>query len=149
VNEGVFEMLDAPNDDIFGEGYCVGVYEVTVDQGPRIRLPRAIVKVLKDHDIEELWRFPDHSGPRLILCPDAQRDYYIERCKKELSTADDPAALYRKFLCPGMPVALKDHGRVSIVSAVRNHMQVVAGDVIVILGVGPWYELWRDEDWIA
>jgi hypothetical protein len=55
------------NDDILKSGFCWSEYEVTVDVGPRIRLPRSIIKVLKDHGVNELWRFPDPTGPRMII----------------------------------------------------------------------------------
>ena len=143
-----FRMALPLDDRMFEEGYCIGIYEATVDQGPRIRLPRPVVKVLQERKVHELWRFPDPSGRRMILCPSEHRKCYIQRIKEEFSEVEDPGLAYRRYLCSGTPIAMKNHGRVSIVSAVRNHMLVEAGEVVVILGAGYWYELWKQDDWL-
>ena len=137
------------DDKLFEEGFCWGVYEITVDEGPRIRLPRAAAKVLEDHEVERLWRFPDPSGPRMILCPDVNRNAYVKAVKQSLAGAKDHGMAYRRFVCVGEPVTVVGHGRVSITSAVSNHMGITAGRTVILIGIGPWYELWKQDDWFG
>jgi DNA-binding transcriptional regulator/RsmH inhibitor MraZ len=36
---------------------------------------------------------------------------------------------------------------VSITLVFNEHIKVVAGEQVVIVGAGQWYELWRQDDW--
>ena len=137
------------DDKLFEEGFYWGVYEITTDNGPRIRLPRDVVKVLEDHKVQQIWRFPDPSGPRMILCPDKNRNTYIKAVKQSLAGAADRSMAYRHFVCAGEPVTVAGHGRVSITSAVTNHMGITAGETAILIGIGPWYELWKQDDWLG
>lgn len=141
-------MNTPPNDILFKEGYCIGIYESTLDQGPRLRLPRAILKVLQEHNVLQIWRFPDLSGPRMILCPDEHRGSYIESVTQMLSTLADPDMAYRRFLSAGMPVMMNNHGRIPITAVISNHMKVTPDDSVVIVGLGLWYEVWKFDDWL-
>jgi hypothetical protein len=39
------------DDDILRDGFCWGLCEITVDRGPRIRLPKAVIKIMKQHKV--------------------------------------------------------------------------------------------------
>lgn len=142
-------MLLPLNGDIFESGFCWGEFEVTLDAGPRIRLPRAVIKVLKEHKVRQLWRFPDPTGPRMIICPGQNRQNYIEVAKQNFPASMEAGEAYRKFICTSKPVTLSDHGKVSITSVCNRHLKVTAGQRVVLVGVGPWYEVWRQDDWRA
>jgi hypothetical protein len=60
----------------------------------------------------------------------------------------DSGEAYRKFVCAGMPVTFAEHGKVSIISAFKRYFDVEAGQQVVLIGVGPWYELWCQDDWL-
>jgi DNA-binding transcriptional regulator/RsmH inhibitor MraZ len=130
-------------------GFCRGGGEITVDRGPRIRLPAAIVRTLTEHEITILWLYPDPTGPRLILCPDQFREEYIELAKRHFPPSMEVAEAYRIFICTGEPVACQNHGRISITTVFNQRWKVARGDRVVIIGVERWYELWRQDDWLA
>jgi DNA-binding transcriptional regulator/RsmH inhibitor MraZ len=135
------------DDKLFENGYCVGCYVATIDKGPRIRLPRVIITALKKHKVRQLWRFPDPTGARIILCPAQNRQTYVDVVKQNLPPNIDPGEAQRRFICAGTPVTVADHGRVSITLVFNEHIKVVAGEQVVIVGAGQWYELWRQDDW--
>jgi DNA-binding transcriptional regulator/RsmH inhibitor MraZ len=142
--------MSLPIDEkLFAEGYCVGEYEITVDVGPRVRLPRAVLRVLKEHKVRQLWRFPDPSGPRMILCPAQDRLTYIEVAKQNFPASMEAAEAYRKYICTGRPMPLSNSGNLSITSAYNRYLKITAGQRVVLVGVGLWYELWHEDDWAA
>ena len=131
------------------QGYCWGEYEVTVDTGPRIRLNSAIVKVLEEHAVQELWRYPDPTGPRMILCPGQHRSTYMKAAQQNFPSSLEPEDAYRRFICVGKPVRIHSRGKVSITTACKKHCGIKEGEQAVILGVGLWYEVWRWDDWAS
>ena len=54
----------------------------------------------------------------------------------------------REFLCSGRQITLSDHGRISVASFGPTGFQAGAGDTVVVVGTGLWYELWQQEDWL-
>jgi len=52
-------MLPPIDHNLVENGFCCGQYDVTVDDGPRIRLPRFVVRTLKQNKVAKLWRFTD------------------------------------------------------------------------------------------
>lgn len=142
--------MDLPfDDDALREGPYWGIDEVTVDQGPRIRLPASIVRTLGQHKVKGLWLYPDPTGPGLIICPDHSRERYIALVRRHLPSSMKPADAFRKFVCTGELVPFRNHGRISIATAFNHGLKVTRGEQVVIIGTGLWYELWRQEDWLA
>jgi DNA-binding transcriptional regulator/RsmH inhibitor MraZ len=142
-------MLFSVNDASLEGGFCWGEFEITVDTGPRIRLPRSVIQTLNSHKVKELWRFPDPTGPRMIICPGQKRQAYIEVAKQNFPTQLEAGEAYRRFICTGTQVILRDHGKVSITAACNRSLKVEAGEQVSLVGVGPWYELWRGDDWFV
>jgi len=140
-------MLPLCNEDILREGFCVGVHYASVDRGYRIRLCKAIIEVMRQHKVQQLWEFPDPTGPRLILCPPQFRNAYVEIAKQNLSAALETEVAYRKFIYAGQPVSFGAQGRILIKQAFRGHLKVKATDDVVLFGTGGWYELWPEKDW--
>jgi len=139
-------MLLPLNDRIFKNGFRWGEYEVTVDIGPRIRLPRPVVKVLKDQKVRRLWRYPDPTGPRVIICPEQSRLTYVKLAKQHLPASMESGEAYRKYICAGEVVLFRDHGRISITTVCNKHMVMIAGQPVVIVGTGLWYEVRKQDD---
>jgi DNA-binding transcriptional regulator/RsmH inhibitor MraZ len=135
------------DDNVVEDGFCWGLYEVTVDRGPRIRLPAGIIKVLESHKVKELWLYPDPTGRRLIICPEQNRPTYIAAAKQNLPDSMEPDEAYRKFICAGEAIPFRGHGRISIAVKFNRDFKAEAGQQVVIVGTGPWYELWRQDDW--
>jgi DNA-binding transcriptional regulator/RsmH inhibitor MraZ len=137
------------DDDIFRNGYCWGLDEITVDRGPRIRLPTAVVRTLAEHKVVKLWLYPDPTSPGLILCPDPSREQYIKLAKSHLPSSMKPADAYRNFICAGESVDFRKHGRLSITVTFNQRLTVAQGEQVVLLGTGLWYELRRRDDWLT
>jgi DNA-binding transcriptional regulator/RsmH inhibitor MraZ len=142
-------MILPVDDKLFAKGFCLGVYEVTVDAGPRIRLPRPVARILLDREVERVWVFPDPTGPRLIICPDCSRRIYIKVAQENLPKSSPAGKAYREFICDGRPIALRDHGWISVASFSSEGFTAGADDSVVIVGTGLWYELWRQDDWFT
>lgn len=142
-------MLLPFDDNIIKKGFCCGVDEVSVDSGHRIRLTKSITKILTKHKVHKLWEYPDPSGPRMILCPPQHRSTYIELVTSNLPDSMDAEIADRKFIFAGQPVSFDAQGRILIIPVCRRYLKVKATDVVVIIGVGWWYEVWREKDWAA
>lgn len=140
-------MLLSLDDDIVRDGFCWGLYEITADKGPRIRLPATVIRVLQEHKVTQLCLFPDPTAPRLIICPEQNRRTYIKAVKQNLPASIESDEGYRKFICAGEAIPFRGHGRISIAAKFNREFKVVAGHQVVILGTGLWYELWRQDDW--
>jgi DNA-binding transcriptional regulator/RsmH inhibitor MraZ len=130
-------------------GFCTGIYDVTVDVGPRIRLPRTVLRVLVDHDVKDVWIYPDPTGRRLIICPDPNRPDYVRAARRNLPKFLAAGRAEREFICSARNVVLADHGRLSVASFAPTGFHAAATDLLVIVGTGLWYEVWRQEDWSA
>jgi DNA-binding transcriptional regulator/RsmH inhibitor MraZ len=140
----MFIRLD---DDNLINGFCWKVYEVTVDNGPRIRLPAVINKTLKQFNVKTLWIYRDVTGPRLILCPEQNRKAYIKAVKENLPSSMKWDKAYRVYICTGETIGISGHGRVPLLSRFTADFKAIPGQQIVILGTGLWYELWLQDDW--
>ncbi len=140
-------MLLPIDDNSLENGFCCGEYDVTVDDGPHIRLARSIVATLKENKVAKLWRFQDPTGNRMIICPGLNRKAYLKLAKQHLPESMKTAEAERKFLCTGAPIVLRSHGKVPIPSSCRNRLRIAAGQQAVIVGVGAWYEVWRQDEW--
>jgi len=140
-------MLPPKNDDNLTNGFCWSFYEVTVDKGPRIRLPAAIIKVLQVHKVTQLWLFSDPTGPRLIICPEQNRPTYVKLAKQNLPASMEFGEAYRHFICTAEAILFKGHGRISIAAKLNREFKAEVGRQVVIVGLGLWYELWRQDDW--
>ncbi len=130
--------------------FCFGEYEVVIDDGPRIRLPRPIVKGLHEHRVRQLWRFADPTGPRMILCPDCFRNIYIETASQNLPKSMPAEDAYLKYICTGMKMecALPNQNKIRITAICQKHINVKPGQRLVIIGTGFWFTTLRLDDWL-
>ena len=135
------------NDNIFNKGFCKGHYLVTVDHGPRIRLPVATVHTFEEQEIELIFLFLDPSGPRLILCPDKCCEIYIQHAKRYFPVSVEIGKAYRKFICTMEPITLRKPYRIQVKAKFNEKIGIKAGDVVIIVGVGHWFEVWQKSDW--
>jgi DNA-binding transcriptional regulator/RsmH inhibitor MraZ len=142
-------MLPLLDDENLKTGFCVGIHPASVDRGHRITLPKAIIEVLEEHKVKKLWEYPDPRGRRLILCPPQYRSAYLKIARQHLPASMDNEMACRKFIHSGWPIPLRTHGRILIVHAFRGHLLVKATDDLVIFGLGGWYEIWREQEWIS
>lgn len=137
--------MDFQTDD---SDFCWGHHELAVDDGPRIRLPSPVQYELVAHGEKAVWTFDvPRDGRRLIICPDGARKRFTEWIMKRVKPQVEGAA-WRRYVCASSKVTLKRLGRVPIGSSIRREFIAKAGDTVVLLGVGPWYELWQHDDWL-
>jgi DNA-binding transcriptional regulator/RsmH inhibitor MraZ len=134
-------------DCIVYNGFFWGEYEVTVDCGPRIRLPKSILDVLRKHKIKEIWRYPAIMGHGVILCPDRFQKEYINLILKQIEQHPFPQDAYRMYICAGECISLNSSGRISITKTCNDTFRIKSGDQIVILGTGMYYEMWPFDEW--
>ena len=142
-------MLLPLDDNIIKKGFCCGVDEVSVDSAHRIRLTKSITTVLKEHKVQQLWEYPDLSGHRMNLCPPQHRSTYIKLVTSNFPDSMDFEIAHRKFICAGRPISIDAQGRILIIPVCRRYLIVKATDIVVVVGVGWWYEVWREKDWVS
>ena len=130
------------DDNIFHKGFCRGEYEITVEQGPRIRLPREIVKVLIDHKIRIMLVYRDPTGTGLILCPNKFQGAYEKIAKANFPASLEFQEAYRKFICSVKEWPVKKHGKITVG---KEYVPIAQGQRLTILGAGCWYELSRKD----
>jgi DNA-binding transcriptional regulator/RsmH inhibitor MraZ len=123
------------------------MFETKVDVGPRIRLAKPVVDALHEHGDKTLWLYTDPTEPCLIVCPESSRKAYVELAVARLPGNMPFDEAYRRFICAGQPVPVRDHGKISIGRRAVPSFAAQPGEMVVILGVGLWYEVWRAEDW--
>lgn len=140
-------MLLPRNDGNSKKWFCDGVHPASIDRGYRIRLPKEIIEALAKHKVQKLWEYPDPTGPRLILCPPQCQSIYLETAEKHLPASMNAEIAYREFIYGGQLVSFGVQGRILIKQAFRGHFIVKATDDIVVVGLGWFYEVWRERDW--
>ena len=138
-------MLPLLDNKIFDEGFCWGEDEATITDGDRLRLNDDIVDVLKKHKVKTLYRFPDPTGAKVILCPPKYHVIYMKTAEQKLPKDMDRDEAYRKFIFSGKLAAVKMYNRIRIPKTCMKRAKLKTGTRVVILGVGYWYELWREE----
>jgi DNA-binding transcriptional regulator/RsmH inhibitor MraZ len=127
--------------------FCHHEYVVTVDGGPRLRLPRAIVRVLQKHGVTQLWSYMDPTGPRLILCPNEHKDEYEKLAQACFPAGMDSEYAYRRFICSSRRTEVSEQLRIGLTASYVKALRVKEHDTVVIVGIGPRYEIWRQDDW--
>ena len=134
-------MLTSFNDNIIKKGFCFGRFEATIDATSRLRLNNTIVTVLQEHNIFSLWRYPDPTGKRFILCPPKHRTIFLKLAQKCLPNSMENEKALRLFLFSGTEATIDAQGRISILKCCLNNAEINPPQRIVILGVGLWFEV--------
>jgi DNA-binding transcriptional regulator/RsmH inhibitor MraZ len=141
-------MYFLSSDENISHGFCWGRYETAIDTESRIRLNKGIVLVLKEQKVTQLWRFPDPTGIRLILCPPENRLTYVKTAKENFPKSEKLEVAFRKYISPGEPATFDGQGRLILTSACIEHLKIDKNRQMLILGVGLWYEVWHYDRWI-
>jgi len=128
------------NDSIFKNGFCWGQYEPKIDDESRLHLPKEVVDILEGNGITKLWRCPDPTGERFVLCPSQHRLIFIKMIKDSFKDSEEVEEVYR-LLCSGTEAAIDSQGRIRIQKVCLDHVKVNAGKRVNVLGVGRWYEV--------
>jgi len=139
-------MLLPLDDKILKEGFWKH-YLVTVDHGPRIRLPTPMISTLEDEGIKQIVVFPDPYGRRLIICPDKFYDQYVKMVIGDGKISLRPDKAYRKFLCAAEPITMRKPCRIQLKVKFNEKLGIKAGDGVIIVRVSYWFEIWRKDDW--
>jgi len=132
------------NDDVLKDGICWGEHQIRIDGTWRLRLNKVVANLLAEHGISRLWRCPDPTGERFILCLPEHRLTYIEHVQKylESSGANDDAW---RLVCTGTEAGIDSQGRIGIPNSCLRQAGIEPPQQVSILGVGFWYEVkaWR------
>jgi DNA-binding transcriptional regulator/RsmH inhibitor MraZ len=133
------EMLPL-NDDIFESGLYFGSYDPKIDEGGRLNLPKEMVDSLKENSVTELYRCPDPTGDRFILCPGPDWPTFVKVVKRQFAESQDYAEIVR-LLCSGKPAGIDSQGRIRITTTCLDHAKTGPGQRVKVLGVGRWFEV--------
>jgi DNA-binding transcriptional regulator/RsmH inhibitor MraZ len=140
-------MILPPDDNIFKEGFYKGCCEVTVDHGPRIRLPAKMLRILDNDEVKQIVIFPDPYGRRLIICPDKFYDQYVKLVVGDKKISLKPDRTYRKFICTAETIALQKPCRIQVRPTFNKYLNIKEGDVVIIIAVFFWFEIWKKSEW--
>jgi DNA-binding transcriptional regulator/RsmH inhibitor MraZ len=140
IGEHEREMLLPLDADIFESGFYFGQYDPKIDDESRLHLPKEVVDLLREHGVRNLYRCPDPTGERFILCPGAHWPTFVEAVKKLFAESPDLGKAVR-FLCSGTAAWVDLQGRIRITKACLDHAKIKVGQRVNMLGVGKWYEV--------
>ena len=133
-------MLVLFDDNIFENGAYFGSFEPKIDDEWRLRLPKKIVNTLGEHGVTKLYRCPDPTGERFILCPAEHWKDFVKAVRKHFAESPDVEKAFR-LLYAATHAHIDSQGRIRITKACLDHAKVGAGDRVSVLGVGKWYEI--------
>jgi hypothetical protein len=109
----------------------------------RIRLPKRIVKVLKEHHIEELWVGFRPKQQVLIFCPPCFWDDWQKRMRNE---TDEET--WKEIECLEMTrlqkVGWEEHGRVTPNLWAKKFFGIEGACKVIFHGRGKWFELFSE-----
>jgi len=133
-------MLTPLDENTLKTGFCWGQYELRIDDTARLRLCKEITTSLKDQEISRLWRYPDPSGQRFILCPTEHRLRFLREAQKYLKEASD-AEEKTRLLYSGTDAAIDSQGRIRIPKVCLDHVGIEPPQQVILLGVAFWCEV--------
>lgn len=134
------QMLLPLNDEIFEKGYCFGQYEPKIDDESRLRLPKEVFDTLKEHGVTKLYRCPDPTGKRFILCPTEQWKTFVKAVREQFEESPD-AEQASRLLCCSTATDIDGQGRIRITKTCLNRAGLGPDRRVNMLGVGKWYEV--------
>jgi DNA-binding transcriptional regulator/RsmH inhibitor MraZ len=111
------------NDDVFKRGPYWGRYEPKIDDTSRLRLSKEIVNTLRQHRVVRLWRCPDPTGERFILCAPKHRLRFLKTVKAHLAESERAEDAFR-LLCSGTDAAIDSQGRIKIPRACLERAKI-------------------------
>lgn len=137
---GGSRMLLSLDDDVLRDGFCWGQYEPKLDDEGRLRLPKEVVDILKEHGVTGLYRCPDPTDSRFVLCPPENWKTFVQAVRKHFAESLDAEKAFR-LLCCGTPANIDIECRIRITKACLDHAKLGPGKRVKMLGVGKWYEV--------
>ena len=141
-------MLPPLDKNAFNEGFCWGEYRATISEDCRLRLNKDVAEMLREHEVKQLWRFPDPTAPAIVLCPPKMCKTYKKLAQDHLPQTMDLEKAYRQYICSGKPASIDNYNRIKIKKLCLDHAKLQPGSKVVILGVGLWLEVRRDEKFL-
>jgi DNA-binding transcriptional regulator/RsmH inhibitor MraZ len=128
--------------------FCFGEFESRIDEASRLRLTRRIIRQVEGNGIFGLWIFPSPLVKAVVLCPGQTRQRYIDYAQPHFPKEMDPEMAYRKFICTSRIGQWDCQGRLYIPSSTLGSVGLKLYSAVVILGIGPWYEIWDYNTWL-
>jgi DNA-binding transcriptional regulator/RsmH inhibitor MraZ len=134
-------MLLLTGDKILKNGFCWGQQEPKIDDESRLHLPRKeVVSILNTHAVKKLYRCPDPTGERFILCPAQNWKTFVDAVRRHFMESMDSEQAWR-MVCSGLPASIDGQGRIRITKICLDRANVGPGKRVSMLGVGLWYEI--------
>ena len=133
-------MLLPPKGNILTKGFCWGEDNCRLDDESRLCFHKENVKRLSDHDVVELYRCPDPTGVRFLLCPPKNWKILAAAIEQHFARSQELDEAMRLW-CSGTPVGIDNQGRIRITAICLNHAKLGPGTRARVLGVGYYYEV--------
>lgn len=127
------------DDNILETGSCFGEYDPKLDDEGRLRLPKEVVDTLRKHGVTSLYRCPDPTGERFVLCPAVHWNAFVEATKKHFADSPDAQDALR-LICRGLEADIDSQGRIRITKPCLDHAKLKACQRVTLRGAGKWYE---------
>jgi DNA-binding transcriptional regulator/RsmH inhibitor MraZ len=70
---------------------------------------------------------------------------YVRAIDEELQRSNDQGRGFRKYICSAAPAGIDSQGRICVPEICMSHARLEVGDQVNILGVGLWYEVWKED----
>jgi DNA-binding transcriptional regulator/RsmH inhibitor MraZ len=133
-------MLFLFDKNLLTNGYCWGEDNCRLDDESRLCLHRDTLNILAEHGVIKLYRCPDPTGERFLLCPEKNWQIIAEAVERQFAKLPDSDKAMR-LLCSGTPAAVDSQGRIKITITCLNHAKIGLGTRVKLLGVGHYYEI--------
>lgn len=127
--------------------FCFGRFDSSIDEVSRLRLNCGIIRQLSENDVAKLWIFPSPAVKAVILCPEQNRQRYMEYAQTQLPKVLDPEMARRIYIYANRIGKWDRQGRLYLSSAIMKCKGLKIFSEVILLGVGGWYELWDSKDW--
>jgi DNA-binding transcriptional regulator/RsmH inhibitor MraZ len=125
-------------------GPFLGEFETTLLEGGRLRLPVHVILQLKAVGVERIHFGILPHQKALVIIPQAMWSDWIIKTEKQdplLSTTDG----FRSFIFPSRPNWWGPGGRLYIPDRLLHYAGLSGGQLLVILGVGDYFEIWNSD----
>jgi MraZ protein len=122
----------------------LGVYETSVLDDGRIRLPIAVTQQLENAGARTVRAGILPGQKALVLFPQETWPTGIQKLLQQNPVLASPEG-FRSFLSLSVPLSWQDQGRISLPDRLLHDADLRIGQLVVIVGVGDHFEIWNSD----
>jgi len=127
-----------------GVAEFLGVYETSVLDDGRIRLPIAVTQQLENAGARTVRAGILPGQKALVLFPQETWPTGIQKILQQNPVLASPEG-FRSFLSLSVPLSWQDQGRISLPDRLLHDADLRIGQLVVIVGVGDHFEIWNSD----